>query len=471
MSVAEQIAQYVSQHPDQIGPPVDNGGGAGPHLWDGMWVQDFAGRGESAHSTAGSAPGRVIVVVGPGGPRLVRNDFYNVYLGGVSGAPAHGLLGAPREEEHGEGGLAVQRFERGRLLWSPLTGTRIERDGTARPFGFVGRTHTSFSLNGRRYKHVGANAPGLIYDTRGDAASDLAKMRVNGIEQVRVFLANDRFSTGEMVDRLRACADESERQGVKLTVALTGNYSRDFFNPEARGGHFFPAGDGHFLTNLHGSTTFTHEWFVSGYRNNYLPLVRSVVAALKDHRGIFAWEIGNELQDREGVDREVRQPFVDFNRRVAAAIREIGAQHLITTGMLSCGHNQLRPAEQEALYGDPNIDYVTVHMYNDNAGELADMNADVALAQALGKPAVIEEVGFSREAGFGDPAAKMGQFFEQSYARPMVGAVMLWGLQFDRDHGNGDARFGPRELGQLEEFMELTRGRASALQLANTVFV
>src|SRR5207237_7403223 len=103
-----------------------------------------------------------------------------------------------------------------------------------------------------------------------------------------------------------------------------------------------------------------------------------------------------------------------------------------------------------------NLDYLTVHAYDERPADLEGMHADVALAEALGKPVVIEEAGFSRRAGFDDPAASMGQFFDAAYARPAVGAVMLWGLQFDHDHGNGDADFGPRELGQLAQFMDLT---------------
>ena len=43
-------------------------------------------------------------------------------------------------------------------------------------------------------------------------------MQRNGIQQLRVFLANDKFATGEMIERLGTRANESDQLGIKLTV-------------------------------------------------------------------------------------------------------------------------------------------------------------------------------------------------------------------------------------------------------------
>jgi hypothetical protein len=117
-----QLATYAASRPDAIGDPVDNGGGSDPHDWDGLLVQDFQGVGDSAKSTAGSGSGRVMVVLGASGPRLVRNDFYNRYLGDVNGQPAHSLLGAPTDDEHEEGANVVQHFEHGHMAWNEAAG-------------------------------------------------------------------------------------------------------------------------------------------------------------------------------------------------------------------------------------------------------------------------------------------------------------------------------------------------------------
>src|SRR2546428_442963 len=125
IAVKNEISAYVRSRPVDIGEPVDNGGGVAAHQLDGLWVQDFAGRGESAQSTRPGALGRVLVVVGPAGPKLVRNDFYNHYLDTTGGTPTHVVLGAPLEEEHPNGAEAIQAFERGRMVWDPATGTTI----------------------------------------------------------------------------------------------------------------------------------------------------------------------------------------------------------------------------------------------------------------------------------------------------------------------------------------------------------
>src|SRR6185295_17883656 len=163
------IAAYVQAHPDQIGDPVDNGGGVEVHQWgiNGPSVQDFAGRGSSALSTKGSAPGLVMVVVGPNGPKLVRNDFYNTYLGSALGTPNHVSLGAPLEEEHPSVEQAVQSFQNGRMVWTRTTGTRIVFNtpageagqpgligevGQVVPADFVGTFGGHFTLNGRLFR-------------------------------------------------------------------------------------------------------------------------------------------------------------------------------------------------------------------------------------------------------------------------------------------------------------------------------
>lgn len=102
-----------------LGEPVDNGGGVAVHDWDGLQVQDFAGGADTS--------GRCMVVAGPGGAHLVRNDFYRHYLAGEN----HKLLGAPLDDEHLEGGAVVQRFERGVMRWTPERGTTVEVAGAA----------------------------------------------------------------------------------------------------------------------------------------------------------------------------------------------------------------------------------------------------------------------------------------------------------------------------------------------------
>jgi hypothetical protein len=116
-----RIRQYAESR--KLGAPVDNGGGDKVHGWDGLDVQDFSGGADTENG------GRCIVVDGPGGAHLVRNDFYRHYLEGVN----HVRLGAPLEDEHWEDGRVVQRFERGLMAWSPNSGTQVDVTGEPGP--------------------------------------------------------------------------------------------------------------------------------------------------------------------------------------------------------------------------------------------------------------------------------------------------------------------------------------------------
>ncbi|MBS1148468.1 MAG: hypothetical protein H6Q89_166 [Myxococcaceae bacterium] len=116
---AAAIASVASRR--ELGQPVDNGGGTAVHDWDGLKVQDFAGGRDTE--------GRCMVVDGPAGAHLVRNDFYKHYLAGEN----HKALGAPIDDEHLENGVVVQHFERGAMSWSPTEGTKVTVNGAPAP--------------------------------------------------------------------------------------------------------------------------------------------------------------------------------------------------------------------------------------------------------------------------------------------------------------------------------------------------
>jgi sugar lactone lactonase YvrE len=116
-TAAGRFATYIKDR--KIGAPWDIGAGAGPHLWHGSIVQRFYGdRSETeAHC---------MVVDGPMGPHLLRNEFYNTYVS----TGLYWSLGAPLEDDvvlqepqtlNGvtyTGPSVRQRFERGYFLWT-----------------------------------------------------------------------------------------------------------------------------------------------------------------------------------------------------------------------------------------------------------------------------------------------------------------------------------------------------------------
>src|SRR5690606_35136666 len=126
-----------------------------------------------------------------------------------------------------------------------------------------------------------------------------------------------------------------------------------------------------------------------------------IVTAFRHEPNIFAWEIGNELKLDRGNLADPNDPnpnlFVRFNLDVAALIKRLDPNHLVTTGMKSTHHAWLHtPALQEALYTPPNIDFVTIHSYEGMTDQEGDRRVyeDGPLAIRLNKPFIVEEAGF-----------------------------------------------------------------------------
>ena len=89
---------------------------------------------------------------------------------------------------------------------------------------------------------------------------------------------------------------------------------------------------------------------------------------------------------------------------------------------------------------DPNIDFVTVHIYNDE--NTSDVTDTFAVAYAVDKPIIVEETGLD-SGSFGDRPTtltnEMNLWMDQWEAR----GVMQWGYQVQNyDIGDGDLIFG-----------------------------
>ncbi|MCZ2390878.1 MAG: beta-mannosidase [Acidobacteria bacterium] len=129
-----------------------------------------------------------------------------------------------------------------------------------------------------------------------------------------------------------------------------------------------------------------------------------------DDPTIMAWEIANEPRPMRPASNDA---YLDFLQATAKLVRKLDPQHLITTGHE--GHIGTESVELfERAHSDPNIDYVTIHIWPKNWGWLADPDLEKALANAenetrkyiaedlavagtLNKPLVIEEFGFPRD--------------------------------------------------------------------------
>jgi mannan endo-1,4-beta-mannosidase len=125
-----------------------------------------------------------------------------------------------------------------------------------------------------------------------------------------------------------------------------------------------------------------------------------------DDPTIMAWELANEPRPMRPA---ANQHYKDWIRDVAAAIKSRDRNHLVTIGHEgSVGTESIELFEE--IHRDPNIDYLTIHIwaknwqwYSGNNFAEAFPKADeyiqqhIAVARRLGKPLVIEEFGLPRD--------------------------------------------------------------------------
>lgn len=151
-----------------------------------------------------------------------------------------------------------------------------------------------------------------------------------------------------------------------------------------------------------------------------------------DDPTIMAWEIANEPRPMRPASNEA---YAKWIAEAAASIKSLDPHHLVTTGHEgSIGTESIELFEK--VHADPNIDYLTIHIWPKNWGWFgrdsmaADIesaigrslsyireNADVAVR--LRKPLVIEEFGFPRDGhafSAGSPTTLRDRYYDSILA-------------------------------------------------------
>jgi len=300
---------------------------------------------------------------------------------------------------------------------------------------FVGVDGRQFTVLGRRFRFVGVNLRALAH--YGTGQFDIANRRDQlkhahemGVRVVRLFLAHKDASPEEVRIRLACVLDllRAEFPGMYLIPAFTDLYINSEMHPQGD--------DGYYKTHTGPGGTWTtlgEPWFVDGYTQNYLPLVKHIVGqdAFRNEPRILAWEIGNELK----VDGKPRL-FVRFNHAVADVIRSLDPGHLITTGMMSTAHAGLKKERWRELYEHQNLNFVTCHIYNANYRD-----DDSEVSQIVGKPFVVEEAGFDAEHG-DNRVDRVRQDMETMIDQRGAAGYLQWGFMAGADNRDGDRKSG-----------------------------
>lgn len=147
---------------------------------------------------------------------------------------------------------------------------------------------------------------------------------------------------------------------------------------------------------------------------------------------IMAWQLANEPRGYHSP-----QQFVNWIRKASAYIKSLDKYHLVCLGTEG---NTDKPVSGTDVFrdnNDPNIDYITMHIWPQNWGwyhpgqgeekfreatKMADQYWDThaKAAQELQKPIVLEEFGIARDASSYDPETSTNwrnRFFEHLFKK------------------------------------------------------
>jgi hypothetical protein len=333
------------------------------------------------------------------------------------------------------------------------------------PSSFVSASGGHFRVDNKPFIHVGVNEGDFIYER--DQWSDTWSLRQGGVKQIRAGLANDAYTTAETIARLDSALGVAWSRGIRITVVLTNFYHGYHDGLDGRHGRTAVQGDdeSNYYTNIccepHPVHVLNQAWVGGGYRDHYKPFVQAVVDHFKSDPRVFAWEIGNEIPVRLGPQGLETEAAIAFYRDMAATIKGIDHNHMVSTGIICTEWMPLTTSDQKRRLYEL-MDYVVEHYYPDhpNGGALADDQ----LAALYTKPLVIEEYGVDQTAVAHDSIMPtVTDFFDWAHAAEPVkqaDAVMVWGVDFPGDLGSDDPRYGPNGQNLVNDYLQLWRETA-----------
>ncbi|MFD1469595.1 cellulase family glycosylhydrolase [Hymenobacter caeli] len=322
------------------------------------------------------------------------------------------------------------------------------------PAGFVRARGTQFVLDGKPYRYIGANYwYGGLLATQGPAgkarlAQELDFLKQHNVTNLRVMVGAEGLSGGYQYRVLQPLQptegqfDEHIMAGLDYLLAELGKRDMKavlhFTNTWEWSGGLGQYLEWNGYTGQPLPKNPDYSW--DKYRNyiaqfytcepcksaeaTYVRYVLARTNSLTHQKyvndpAIMAWELLNEPRPMTAA---ATPAFEAWMHQTAALVKSIDHNHLLTTGSEGDIATDNDMAVYERLHADPNIDYLTIHIWPKNWGWFRDtataksfpsvlahttafVDKHVAVATKLRKPLVVEEFGLPRDGQVFAPAA------------------------------------------------------------------
>jgi mannan endo-1,4-beta-mannosidase len=347
-------------------------------------------------------------------------------------------------------------LKRSLLLALCLSAYALSATAEASPkSSFVKVEGHQFMLDGKPYYYIGTNywygsVLGLVQDRRRGAERlrrELDFLKAHGVTNLRLMAGAEgsgmingvtrvgpplqtragEFDAG-VLDGLDLVLSEMGRRGMKAVVFLSNNWewSGGFQQYLIWAGRVPEELKTRKLTWDEQRDVVSQFYACETCRENYVKQLSLVLGRTNRYSkrkytedpAVMAWELANEPRPMRPAAAEAYRRWISD---AAATIKAKDGKHLVTIGHEGyMGTEDLKLFEE--VHADPNVDYLTIHIWPKNWGWFKGTGIEesfpsvlektstyveehLRVAERLGKPLVVEEFGLPRDGHSFDPEA------------------------------------------------------------------
>jgi mannan endo-1,4-beta-mannosidase len=314
--------------------------------------------------------------------------------------------------------------------------------------GFVKVNGTHFTIDGKPYRYIGTNYwYGGLLATNGEQGKQRLKteldfLKQHGVTNLRIMvgaegLTDYKFRTPnekvlqpeagkfneDMMAGLDYLLNEMAKRDMKAVLHFTNTWEwsgglGQYLKWNGFGEPPYPKGSGYYAWDK--LQQFISQFYTCDncklQLDNYIKYVLNRTNSINgtkytDDKAIMAWEIINEPRPME---KTANTAFEDWMQHVAALVKSIDKNHLLTTGSEGDIATDYDMSVYKKIHADKNIDYLTIHIWPKNWAWFKDTSIKASfpniinkagayatrhlkVAQSLNKPLVIEEFGLPRD--------------------------------------------------------------------------